>query len=90
MLLTVGYFVYSRFIRRASYDVIADLDPSAILDATELTMRERIGRGSFGDVYRAYWRHTEVAVKKIPDLNDSLYQELFEEARLMMCVRSAS
>lgn len=59
-------------------------DPNAIIQPDELHLMERIGRGSFGDVYRAYWRHTEVAVKKIPDLNTTLYEELFEEARLMM------
>ena len=48
-------------------------------------MKEVIGRGSFGSVYRAYWRHTEVAVKKIDlDPTDALIAELYEEAKLMV------
>ena len=70
--------------RRLGYDEIRNAEPTAIIDPNELEMRECVGRGSFGDVYRAYWRHAEVAVKKIPTLNDDLYAELFREAKLML------
>ncbi len=51
-------------------------------------MKERIGRGSFGDVYRATYRHAEVAVKKLPDLNEMLIVELIREAKLMLSALS--
>uniref|UniRef100_A0A6B2L893 Protein kinase domain-containing protein n=1 Tax=Arcella intermedia TaxID=1963864 RepID=A0A6B2L893_9EUKA len=52
-----------------------------------MDIRERIGRGSFGDVHRAYWRYTEVAVKKIFNPSDALLNELYDEARLMITLR---
>lgn len=34
------------------------------IDATEIELGPRIGIGSFGEVYRGSWRHTDVAVKR--------------------------
>lgn len=37
------------------------------IDADEVFMGPRIGVGSFGEVYRGSWRHTDVAVKRLLD-----------------------
>ena len=59
------------------------------IDMSEVILGDKVGRGSFGDIYRAEWRGTEVAVKKIPfnTLNDDLVQELLNEARIMESIR---
>lgn len=46
------------------------------IDAEELELGPRIGIGSFGEVYRGTWRHTDVAVKKFleQDLSPQLMQ----------------
>lgn len=38
----------------------------------EIELGRRIGAGSFGEVFRAQWRHTDVAVKRITHVNESL------------------
>lgn len=38
----------------------------------EIELGRRIGAGSYGEVFRAQWRHTDVAVKKITNVNESL------------------
>lgn len=59
------------------------------IDMSEVTLQDKVGRGSFGDIYKAEWRGTEVAVKKIPfnTLNDDLVQEMLNEARIMESIR---
>ena len=46
------------------------------IEADELELGPRIGIGSFGEVYRGTWRHTDVAVKKFleQDLSPQLMQ----------------
>lgn len=46
------------------------------IEAEELELGPRIGIGSFGEVYRGTWRHTDVAVKKFleQDLSPQLMQ----------------
>ena len=62
--------------------------PKATIPFSELVIQEKIGRGSFMDVYRAIWRKTEVAVKKLPDNNAldkaQIKKELFREASIML------
>ena len=43
-----------------------DADTSAEweIEADELTLGPRIGIGSFGEVFKGTWRHTDVAVKR--------------------------
>lgn len=59
------------------------------IDMSEVKLLDKVGRGSFGDIYKAEWRGTEVAVKKIPfnSLNEDLVQEMLNEARIMESIR---
>lgn len=53
---------------------------------SDIVIGERIGRGSFGEVYRGVWLQTDVAVKKLPaDIlnNQSLVEEFNQEVRLL-------
>jgi predicted Ser/Thr protein kinase len=45
----------------------------------------RIGKGNFGEVFKAYWRGTEVALKKFPvqNLTDQLLRDFEKEVLLM-------
>lgn len=82
----VAYLLYTRY----NFSEFSGLiDESAIIDPSELDIKNRCGRGTFGDVYRAYWRHTEVAVKIIPpqSANKKLIEELMQEAKLMLRLR---
>jgi hypothetical protein len=36
------------------------------IDVDEIQLSERIGKGTYGEVYRGVWRGTVVAVKKVP------------------------
>jgi len=46
------------------------------IDATEIELGPRIGIGSFGEVYRGAWRHTDVAVKRF--LEQDICPQLME------------
>lgn len=60
-----------------------------IIDMKDIFIKQKIGRGSFGDIYLALWKSTEVAVKKIPykSLDDETIRELSNEARIMNSIR---
>lgn len=47
--------------------------------AEEIEMGPRIGIGSFGEVYRGTWRHTDVAVKRF--LEQDISPQLLEVLR---------
>lgn len=49
-------------------------------------MKEKVGRGSFGDVYRGTWRYSEVAIKAINVPSHELLSEIVREAQLMLYV----
>jgi len=52
----------------------------------DVVLAERIGRGSFGEVYRGIWLSTEVAVKKLPleiVANTALIEEFNREVKLL-------
>ncbi|KAG8059463.1 hypothetical protein GUJ93_ZPchr0002g23247 [Zizania palustris] len=55
----------------------------------EITIGERIGLGSFGEVYRGEWHGTEVAVKKFlqQDFSSDALEEFRTEVRIMKRLR---
>ncbi|GMJ13518.1 SUGAR INSENSITIVE 8 [Hibiscus trionum] len=55
----------------------------------EITLGERIGLGSYGEVYRGDWHGTEVAVKKFldQDISGELLEEFKSEVLIMKKIR---
>jgi serine/threonine protein kinase len=91
----IGFIVYNcRRGRNDRYMLIpdGDMEPGRELqvDISEISIREKIGRGSFGDIYVGEWRGVEVAVKKIAyaHMSEKFIQELWREAHLMKFVPS--
>lgn len=84
-----GYIFYRQnCVRGRELDILESIDSSVVIDFSEVELKERIGRGSFGDVFRGFWRYSEVAVKKIAITSDeSVLQEILKEAKLMGVLR---
>ena len=59
------------------------------IDPSEILLGERIGIGSFGEVHRALWRGTEVAVKRIldQDISENLAAAFIDEIDIMRRLR---
>eukprot|EP00879_Flechtneria_rotunda_P007398 GHRR01007760.1.p1 GENE.GHRR01007760.1~~GHRR01007760.1.p1 ORF type:complete len:799 (+),score=316.22 GHRR01007760.1:393-2789(+) len=59
------------------------------IDPFEITLGQRIGIGSYGEVYKGIWRGTEVAVKKFleQNLSPQLVQEFKDEVDIMARLR---
>ncbi|KAF6253092.1 kinase-like domain-containing protein [Scenedesmus sp. NREL 46B-D3] len=59
------------------------------IDPSEITLGQRIGIGSYGEVYKAMWRGTEVAVKRFleQNLSPQLVQEFKDEVDIMARLR---
>ncbi|KAK9918746.1 hypothetical protein WJX75_006516 [Coccomyxa subellipsoidea] len=55
------------------------------IEASEIELGPRIGIGSYGEVFRGSWRHTDVAVKRFleQDLSPQLMAEFRAEVALM-------
>eukprot|EP01121_Diplochlamys_sp_Union-15-3_P019357 TRINITY_DN7282_c0_g1_i2.p1 TRINITY_DN7282_c0_g1~~TRINITY_DN7282_c0_g1_i2.p1 ORF type:complete len:674 (-),score=78.95 TRINITY_DN7282_c0_g1_i2:61-1956(-) len=56
-------------------------------DLSELQLQTRIGRGNFGEVFKADWKGTVVAVKRLPS-NKFTQQSLLEFAREALMMKS--
>lgn len=58
-------------------------------DMRELQIQQRIGRGTHGEVFRALWRGTEVAVKNLPQsqITQELMDDIIREAKIMRTLR---
>ncbi|KAK9062851.1 hypothetical protein SSX86_020041 [Deinandra increscens subsp. villosa] len=72
-------------ISEVSLEDVADCE----IPWEDITLGERIGLGSYGEVYRGDWHGTDVAVKKFLDqeiTTDSL-EEFISEVRIMKRVR---
>ena len=56
------------------------------IDPTEIDLGKRIGRGSFGEVFKARWRGTDIALKKLPKhmVADPKFLEDFASEILIM------
>ena len=77
-------------------DILIDLDENSFSDLkdgmkikvvyhkqmllSDIKIIEQIGSGNYGEVYKAYWMSSLVALKK---LNDSNADELYEEAKML-------
>jgi len=59
------------------------------IDPSQILLGERIGIGSFGEVHRALWRGTEVAVKRFldQDISRNLLDEVTFEVDIMRRLR---
>jgi len=72
----------------SSYDP-ASLDKQLVF--SDILLGERIGRGSFGEVYMGTWYQTQVAVKKLPlemlRSNASVLEEFNREINLLRALR---
>ncbi|XP_027940085.1 serine/threonine-protein kinase CTR1 isoform X2 [Vigna unguiculata] len=71
-----------------------NLEPSLAMDWLEipwddLRIKERVGAGSFGTVYRAEWHGSDVAVKvlTVQDFQDDQLKEFLREVAIMKRVR---
>eukprot|EP00026_Physarum_polycephalum_P003425 Phypoly_transcript_03436.p1 GENE.Phypoly_transcript_03436~~Phypoly_transcript_03436.p1 ORF type:complete len:687 (+),score=66.03 Phypoly_transcript_03436:188-2248(+) len=67
---------------------------SKIVEGKQITIDEvrlgpRIGKGNFGEVYKAYWRGAEIAVKKLPahNMTDQFLKDFHKEVSLMRALR---
>jgi hypothetical protein len=59
------------------------------IDADEIQLAERIGKGTYGEVFKGVWRGTVVAVKKLPSHNitPNVLGDFLKEARIMKQLR---
>ncbi|KAM0829709.1 hypothetical protein ACQ4PT_066712 [Festuca glaucescens] len=69
----------------SALDQVADFE----MQLEEIAIGERIGLGSFGEVYRGEWHGTEVAVKKFlqQDISSDALEEFRAEVRIMLRLR---
>ncbi|KAL6071656.1 Serine/threonine-protein kinase svkA [Balamuthia mandrillaris] len=61
--------------------------PTWEIDFDELEFQEEIGRGAFGVVWRAIWRDSEVAVKKLNGMDEHELEDFRAEALVMKGLR---
>ena len=90
IIITVIYLSKCRRRDNNPYQKInPGIDRENAVHWNDLKIIERISRGSFGDVYRAKWLQTEVALKVIPTprLTGILIEKLVKEAALMKGLR---
>lgn len=76
-------------IRPARLDTVLDDVAECEIPWEDLVIGERIGLGSYGEVYRAEWNGTEVAVKKFldQDFSGDALEEFRREVRIMRRLR---
>ncbi|CAM0944217.1 unnamed protein product [Alopecurus aequalis] len=69
----------------SALDEVAEFE----MQLEEIAIGERIGLGSFGEVYRGEWHGTEVAVKKFlqQDISSDALEEFRAEVRIMKRLR---
>jgi serine/threonine protein kinase len=104
VLLVAVLFVIVRKVRSAykgnAYQRLEEGEGGAVGDASfskkfeqvaphELKIGPRIGKGSFAEVFKARWRGTLVAIKKLPahSLTPEFFEDFEREADLMKRLR---
>lgn len=77
--------IKSRF-KHDGYDQIVEGKQITI---DEVRLGTRVGKGNFGEVYKAYWRGAEIAVKKLPvhNMTDQFLKDFHKEVSLMRALR---
>jgi len=67
------------------WDPITD----CLIDMSEVNIMSRLGMGSYGEVHRAEWQGTEVAVKQFLEqqMTDAVQEEFLQEVRIMKDLR---
>lgn len=90
--LVIIFFVWrhKRALRRRGYEALPTEQHQSVIENTvnfgEIKLLEKVGQGSAGEVYRASWLGTEIAVKFLPRhlLSDPVERKKFlHEAQLM-------
>eukprot|EP00727_Mastigamoeba_balamuthi_P010557 m51a1_g6123 putative serine threonine kinase (2328) ;mRNA; r:161514-172572 len=81
--------------RRVQRDLLRKIESEKntyLVDAAELVMGRELGQGSYGTVYQAQWRGTEVAAKVVPLRKDQVIDEekLLQEVSIMRSLRHPS
>lgn len=73
----------------AKSDIALDDVAECEIQLEEISLGERIGLGSYGEVYRGDWHGTEVAVKRFldQDISGDMLEEFKSEVRIMKKVR---
>lgn len=103
LLLAVAFVVYRKAASRRegdAYKLLEHGEGGAVGDAgfskkfeqvlpQELKIGPRIGKGSFAEVFKARWRGTLVAVKRLPahSLTPEFFEDFEREAALMKRLR---
>lgn len=101
MVLIIVFFTLWRRSSQASYNSMGYrpvstheyVDPSQLedlkIDSDQLELKQEIGRGSFGQVFKGTWRGTEVAIKRIPAncIKESDTRDFMKEAFILRQLR---
>lgn len=88
VVMVVGFAIGIIVYRRKRYQLVKEVvdKQRSNISRSDLQMKERIGRGASGEVFKANFRGTEVAVKKIVTATaDKFVVEEFELEVAIMC-----
>lgn len=93
LLILLGIGIYVGCGKRR-YTVLHSVGPDGQseerkISVAEIQLLERVGKGSFAEVYRATWRGSEIAVKKLPAraVDEETRADFEGEAALMSRLR---
>ncbi|KAF2075905.1 hypothetical protein CYY_002796 [Polysphondylium violaceum] len=86
IIATVLIVYFKKRLKRRGYVKIKD---GKNIDIKQIRLGERIGKGNFGEVYKGYWRGSQVAIKKLPahNVKENVLKEFHREIELMKNLR---